>query len=145
MIHIKRRYPENNRQCPLFLRSYVNSRCAFGTHRLLSCINFPDTVRHVYYPSQALKSQLCRAGMHAKLCSGVQLSRMDLAASGSMEYTHRFSQSKVLLASAILSSRSRAWGIFLEMSAAWAAIREAIMPCFTSSILGRARCSAGVT
>ena len=33
----------------------------------------------------------------------------------------------------------------LAMSAAWAAILLAMMPCFTSSRLGRARCSAGVT
>ena len=40
---------------------------------------------------------------------------------------------------------SRAWGMPLAMSAAWAAILEATMPCFTSSTLGSARCSAGVT
>ena len=52
---------------------------------------------------------------------------------------------KDLLASAMASSRSLACGIFFAISAAWAAILEAMMPCFTSSTLGSARCSAGVT
>lgn len=46
---------------------------------------------------------------------------------------------------AILSSRSLAPGIPFAMSAAWAAIFAAMIPCFTSSRLGSARCSAGVT
>ena len=51
-------------------------------------------------------------------CSGARLSRIDLAVSGSIEHSHCFSQSKVRLASAIWSSISLAWGIFLAISAA---------------------------
>lgn len=46
---------------------------------------------------------------------------------------------------AILSSISLACGIPLAISAAWAAILEAMIPCLTSSTFGSARCSAGVT
>ena len=77
--------------------------------------------------------------------SGALPSRIRFAVSGSMAHSHCFSQSKVRQASAMASSRSLAWGTFLAISAAWAAILEAIMPCLTSSTLGRARCSAGVT
>ncbi len=62
---------------------------------------------------------------------------------GSSAQANCASQSSTRRASPILSSMSRAWGMPLAMSAAWAAILEATMPCFTSSTLGRARCSAG--
>lgn len=77
--------------------------------------------------------------------SGFLSSRIFFAVSGSMEHSHCFSQSKFLLASAIASSISLACGICFAMSAACAAILDAIIPCFTSSTFGRAKCSAGVT
>ena len=76
--------------------------------------------------------------------SGARLSRIVFAVSGSIEHSHCFSQSKLLLASAILSSIYLARGIFFAMSAACAAILDAMIPCFTSFKSGNARCSAGV-
>ena len=70
---------------------------------------------------------------------------VNLAVSGSRAQAYCASQSSFCLASAILSSMALAPGIPFAMSAAWAAILDAMMPCFTSSTFGSARCSAGVT
>ena len=61
--------------------------------------------------------------------SGRRLSRIALAVSGSRAQAYCASQSSFWRASAILSSISLAPGIPLAMSAAWAAILEAMMPC----------------
>ena len=45
----------------------------------------------------------------------------------------------------LVTDISLAPGIPFAISAAWAAILEATIPCLTSSTFGRARCSAGVT
>ena len=67
------------------------------------------------------------------------------AFSGSKARSNWVFQSSFCLASAIWLSQSMAPFMPLAISAAWAAIFEAIMPSFTSSTFGRRRCSAGVT
>ena len=77
--------------------------------------------------------------------SGARLARTALAVSGSMASFHWASQSSFRRAYAMRSYCSRAWGMPLAISAAWAAILLAMIPCFTSSTFGNAKCSAGVT
>ena len=60
-------------------------------------------------------------------------------------YKRNVSQSSFFLAVLISRSQSAAPFMPLAISAAWAAILEAIIPSLTSSTSGRRRCSAGVT
>ena len=105
----------------------------------------------IYSPDNALFIDLTAQNLphilHVSLysSSGFLLSLISFAVSGSMAHANCASQSRTRLASAILSSISLAQGIPFAISAAWAAILEATIPCLTSSTFGRARCSAGVT
>ena len=105
----------------------------------------------MYSPDSALFIDLTAQNLphilHVSLysSSGFLLSLISFAVSGSMAHANCASQSRTRLASAILSSISLAPGIPFAISAAWAAILDATIPCLTSSTFGRARCSAGVT
>ena len=105
----------------------------------------------MYSPDNALFIDLTAQNLphilHVSLysSSGFLLSLISFAVSGSMAHANCASQSRTRLASAILSSISLAPGIPFAISAAWAAILDATIPCLTSSTFGRARCSAGVT
>ena len=77
--------------------------------------------------------------------SGGLLLKYALAFSSSRARENISSQSTRRRASLILLSQSLAPGTPLAMSAAWAAIREAMIPSLTSSLSGRRKCSAGVT
>ena len=105
----------------------------------------------MYSPASALFMLLTAQNfphiLHASLwsSSGRRSSLIAFAVSGSSAQANCASQSSTRLASAILSSISLAPGIPFAISAAWAAIFDAMIPCFVSSTFGRARCSAGVT
>lgn len=77
--------------------------------------------------------------------SGGLVSRSILAFTGSIESLICESQSRAFLALESSMSFSTAPFLFLAMSPAWAAMREAITPSFTSSTVGSLRCSLGVT